>query len=73
MVLSSASGLDPHISLENALIQAKRVSKLRGIPVTILKGVINKNTDPDFIGIWGRMGVNVLTLNLALDELSKAK
>jgi K+-transporting ATPase ATPase C chain len=69
MVLSSASGLDPHISLENALIQAERISKIRNIPVIILKGMISKNTDSDFIGIWGRPGVNVLTLNIALDDL----
>jgi len=71
MVLSSASGLDPHISLENALIQAERISKLRGIPVIILKGMIAENTDPDFVGIWGRPGVNVLKLNMALGERSK--
>lgn len=74
MVLSSASGLDPHISLENALLQAERVSKIRGIPVIILKGMINTNIDHDFVGIWGQPGVNVLKLNIALDEyIAKSK
>jgi len=42
MVLTSASGLDPHISLENALIQADRVAKVRGISKDIVKKLINK-------------------------------
>lgn len=70
MVLSSASGLDPHISLENAALQAGRVAKLRGVSLDSLKKLINDNTDPDFIGIWGCQGVNVLALNISLDELA---
>ena len=68
MVLSSASGLDPHISAENALLQAKRVADARGIDVYEVRGLIKKNTDPDFVGVWGKPGVNVLALNIALDE-----
>jgi len=72
MALTSASGLDPHISPENALIQANRVARVRGIPISEVKKLIEKNTDSDFIGIWGCNGVNVLTLNMALDELVKS-
>jgi len=71
MVLSSASGLDPHISLQSALLQVNRISKIRGIAVKDLKKMINNNTDPDFIGIWGCSGVNVLKLNLAVDNFGK--
>jgi len=71
MVLSSASGLDPHISLRNALLQVNRISKIRGIAVKDLKKMINNNTDSDFIGIWGCSGVNVLKLNLAVDNFGK--
>jgi len=71
MVLSSASGLDPHISLDNALLQAGRISKIRGIPLADLKKMITESTDSDFIGIWGDAGVNVLKLNLALDGYGK--
>jgi len=71
MVLSSASGLDPHISPENAAIQAKRVANLRGIPEDQINDLISDNTDDDFIGLWGRPGVNVVTLNDALDRISK--
>jgi K+-transporting ATPase ATPase C chain len=71
MVLSSASGLDPHISPENAALQAGRVAKIRGIPLGSVKKLINDNTDPDFVGIWGCQGVNVLELNIALDSFNK--
>ncbi len=72
MVLSSASGLDPHISLENAALQAGRIAKLRGVSQDALKKLIVENIDPDFIGIWGCQGVNVLTLNMGLDSLANS-
>jgi len=71
MVLSSASGLDPHISIENALIQAKRISKTRGVSEEAIIKLIKRNIDKDFIGIWGEKGVNVLKLNIDLDEMTK--
>jgi potassium-transporting ATPase KdpC subunit len=71
MTLTSASGLDPHISVENALLQVSRISKIRHIPESELKQLIKQNTDPDFMGIWGQSGVNVLKLNLALDNTKK--
>jgi len=69
MALSSASGLDPHITMENALIQAKRVSKTRGVSEEEIIEMIKNNIDKDFIGIWGEKGINVLKLNMALDTL----
>lgn len=71
MVLTSASGLDPHISLKNAEIQIPTISKIRKISETKLKKLVFENTDPDFIGIWGQQGVNVLKLNIALDQIKK--
>lgn len=68
MVLSSSSGLDPHISIENTNFQVKRVAKARGISENQIKKLVNKNIDPDFLEIWGQPGVNVLKLNLALDS-----
>lgn len=68
MVLTSASGLDPHISIENAQLQAKRIAKIRGLQISELNKLISNNTDPDFLGIWGQEGVNVLKLNVALDK-----
>lgn len=71
MVLSSASGLDPHISIGNAELQIPRVAKIRNISETEIKKLVEKNIDSDFIGIWGQQGVNVLELNIALDKVSK--
>ena len=67
MVLNSASGLDPHISLANAMLQLPRVMKVRNLSKEKIKKLIYDCFDPDFIGIWGQKGVNVLKLNLALD------
>lgn len=70
-VLTSASGLDPHISIENARLQAKRVAKVRGLQISKLDELISNNTDSEFLGVWGQEGVNVLKLNIALDKVSK--
>lgn len=68
IVLQSASGLDPHISINNALLQIHRVAKIRNISEDEIKKLINDSTDANFLGIWGQHGVNVLKLNLALDR-----
>lgn len=72
LVLSSGSGLDPHISRKNAIKQLMRVSKARDLSFLQLKQLLNNNTDPDFINIWGKSGINVLMLNLALDNWEKS-
>ncbi len=66
-VTASGSGLDPHISVKNALMQLPRVAKTRGMSETDVKALMEKYTDgPDF-GILGDAGVNIVKLNLALD------
>ncbi|EKE01641.1 MAG: hypothetical protein ACD_21C00084G0004 [uncultured bacterium] len=71
IVLDSSSGLDPHISVANAMLQAPRVAGQRGLPESKIQKLIRANTDPDFIGVWGKEGVNVLRLNWALDSGKK--
>ena len=68
-VTASGSGLDPHISLANAALQAPRVAKTRNISLDKVKELITANTDKADLGILGDAGVNVLPLNLALDAL----
>jgi K+-transporting ATPase ATPase C chain len=66
-VTASASGLDPHISVQNAQLQAARVAKARGLPLEKLQALIAQHTDSPDLGVLGEAGVNVLELNLALD------
>jgi K+-transporting ATPase ATPase C chain len=67
-VTRSGSGLDPHISLENADLQLARVAKARGVSAEQIRSLIAVNTDRPTFGILGEPGVNVLKLNLALDR-----
>ena len=65
---TSASGVDPHISLPNARIQATRVARARGIAVGRVLELVAEHVDGRGLGFAGEPGVNVLALNLALDE-----
>ncbi|HEV7805180.1 MAG TPA: potassium-transporting ATPase subunit C [Solirubrobacteraceae bacterium] len=69
-VTTSGSGVDPHISQANARIQAHRVAAVRRIPPARVSQLIADHTDGRFLGVLGEPGVNVTTLNLALDALA---
>ena len=68
-VTASASGLDPHISVENAFLQSGRVAEFRGIPGEKIAGLIARCTENRQFGILGEKRVNVLLLNLELEKL----
>jgi K+-transporting ATPase ATPase C chain len=70
-VTASASGLDPDISVANARIQAARVAEERNLSVDQVLALVKDHTDERALGFLGEPGVNVLTLNLALDKLTK--
>jgi K+-transporting ATPase, C subunit len=67
LVMASASGLDPHISLKSALIQVPAIAKARNLPEEKLKSlVLAESVNSPFTGAY----VNVLSLNRALDEMN---
>lgn len=67
-IQTSASGVDPQISTDNARIQANRVAKVRRLPLARVRELIDESTDGRGLGVLGEPGVNVLKLNLALDR-----
>jgi K+-transporting ATPase ATPase C chain len=68
-VTASGSGLDPHISVANARLQAARVAKARNLSVNQVNTAIKAHTEDPQLGFLGEQTVNVLNLNLALDQL----
>lgn len=69
LVTASGSGLDPHISMQGALVQIPRIAKIRGISEEKLKSLVNQHLEKPLFGFLGTEKINVLKLNLALDNL----
>ena len=70
-VTASASGLDPDISVSNALLQAPRVAKTRGLGEQAVRTQIEAHTRGRDVWVLGEPRVNVLELNIALDGIPK--
>lgn len=70
-VTRSGSGLDPDISQDNALIQARRVARARSLPVEQVLDLVRSHIEGRQFGVLGEPHVNVLALNLALDRLKR--
>jgi potassium-transporting ATPase KdpC subunit len=69
LVTASGGGLDPHISLQAASIQVKRIAKIRGIAEGNIQQLIITNTEKPLLGFLGTERINVLKLNIALANL----
>lgn len=69
LVTSSASGLDPEISVAAAQYQAARVARARNLPLDKVNALIRSQERGRLLGLIGERRVNVLELNLALDRL----
>ncbi len=68
MLTTSASGLDPEISVANAMLQAPRVARARGVPETTIRTLVARRVIGRSLGVFGERRVNVLELNLALEK-----
>lgn len=69
LVTASGSGLDPHISVQGARVQIKRLAKIRQVTEACLSKLVSRYTEKPLAGIAGPEKINVLKLNLALDSL----
>jgi K+-transporting ATPase ATPase C chain len=67
---TSASGIDPDISVRNANIQAHRVAAVRHVSLAAVMTLVSKYTGGRGLGFSGEPGVDVLELNLALDRMT---
>lgn len=69
LVTASGSGLDPHISVQAAAVQVKRIARVRGISEEKVQQLVASHTEKPLLGIFGTERINVLKLNLELDNL----
>lgn len=73
LLFASASGYDPHISIQGALHQIPRIARARGLDMKVLKHLLEQHTEKKLWGFIGAEKVNVITLNKSLEALSAEK
>lgn len=73
LMTASGSGLDPHISVDAALIQIERVAQASGITVEEVKEIVKANTESRVLGVMGEDKVNFLAANLDIFNIMKGR
>jgi potassium-transporting ATPase KdpC subunit len=73
LVTASASGLDPNISVDSAMLQVWRVARERKLEEADVRALVQRYIEPPQFGVLGQQKINVLKLNIALDALAKSK
>ena len=69
LVTASGSGLDPHISVQGAYVQVKRIALLRNVSEEKVRALVDRQIEKPLLGLFGTEKVNVLQLNIGLDNL----
>ena len=70
LVTASGSGLDPAVSVAAARAQAGRIAAARGVPVTVIAGLIDREASGSLLGFLGEPSINVLLFNRQLDQIA---
>jgi K+-transporting ATPase ATPase C chain len=73
LVTASGSGLDPDISVAAAYYQIPRVARVRNLAQEEVQAIVDRISQPQYLGFFGENRVNVLALNLALDLVQKQR
>lgn len=72
LIFASGSGLDPHISVDAAVLQCERIAAVRKIDRAVLLSLVGKYSER-YLPFYGKSFVNVLKLNIALDGMEVRK
>jgi potassium-transporting ATPase KdpC subunit len=69
LVTASGAGLDPHISVQAANVQVKRIAASRNLPEVTVKELVSRHIEKPLLGLFGTERINVLQLNIDLDKM----
>ena len=69
LVTASGGGLDPHISVQGAYVQVRRIASIRKIAESSVQSLVDRLVEKPLLGLFGPERVNVLEINIELDQL----